>query len=74
MVLEFFRVGANADDQVTEGYVYFDACVGHGVLEPGDMHELTKEDCSPLFATPPIGMWSADSDVFSRCGAGVTVG
>jgi hypothetical protein len=67
LVLRFFRNGATAENAVTEAYVYFDSCVGNGILEPGGMHALTKADCAPLFATPPIGMWSADSDVFSRC-------
>jgi hypothetical protein len=74
LVLRFSRTGAAVGDPVTEAYVYFDSCVGNGIREPGGMHALTTADCRPLFAAPPIGMWSADSDVFDRCEQDATTG
>ncbi len=38
---------------MTEAYVYFDACTGHGILDPAGMRQLTTADCKPLFTTPP---------------------
>lgn len=68
LVLRFYRAGGTVDDPVIETYVYFDACTGHGILDPAGMHQLTTADCKPLFTTPPIGLWTADSRVYSRCG------
>ena len=67
LVLRFYASRSAPDDPVTEAYVYFDACTGHGILDPAGMHQLTTADCKPLFTAPPIGLWAAESRVSVRC-------
>ena len=68
LVLRFYGSRSAPDDPVTEAYVFFDACTGHGILDPAGMRQLTTADCKPLFTTPPIGLWAAESRVYVRCG------
>lgn len=63
-----FRTGAGGSVPVTSAYMFVGGCRGTGVLEPGGFHELTRANCSPLFAVAPIGLFSAGSaSTYSRC-------
>ena len=42
----------------TSAFVYVDSCAENGVVVPGlGTRQLTRSDCSPLFAEPPIGLF-----------------
>lgn len=49
-------------------YVYYDSCVGNGVVLPGGTtKELTRGICSVLFAKPEVAITEAITPVGERC-------
>lgn len=68
ILLRFLPAGWTARDVAyPEAYVYYDWCFGNGVFDGTAAYALTKDNCKPLFAEPPILMHSASEVVAEVC-------
>lgn len=65
LLLRFF---GDEGDALGEAYVYYDWCFGNGIVDSTGSRRLTRESCSPLFAEPPISLWSGQQPVVKACG------
>lgn len=54
--------------RLAEAYVYFDWCFGNGIFTKDGVHRLTRADCQPLFAEPPITYYTGDAATARLCG------
>ena len=52
---------------ITHAYVYFDNCFANGIVTSEGTHELTRDDCPPLFTDPPIGFFGGSEVVYRAC-------
>lgn len=50
-----------------DAFVYYDHCRGNGIDDGTHRYALTKGSCRPLFAEPPIHMYSGSSHVYRVC-------
>lgn len=48
-------------------YVYYESCFGNGIFDAKAEHALTAGNCKPLFAAPPVTLWSGFQRVFEAC-------
>jgi hypothetical protein len=67
IALRFFGADDETENAIGEAFVYFDWCFGNGVVDASGMRRLTRENCAPLFATPPIALWSGHARTFQLC-------
>lgn len=52
---------------VPEAHLYYDWCFGNGIVNGEATRELTRANCRPVFAEPPVTIWSAQSNVAGLC-------
>jgi hypothetical protein len=67
IALRFFGRG-DSTSPLAEAYVFFDWCFGNGIFDSAGARKLTKANCAPLFARPPVTFWSGQSVVVEACG------
>lgn len=67
IALRFFGEDS-ATEPLGEAFVYYDWCFGNGIVDATGTRALTRPTCSPLFAEPPITLWSAQAPVADVCG------
>jgi len=65
LALRFF--GKTGTKPIGEAFVYFDWCFGNGIVDANHQWRLTASNCKPLFARPPITLWSGQASVFRIC-------
>jgi hypothetical protein len=68
MTLRFFESLEQTERPLAEAYVYYDWCFGNGIFDSQGAHQLTRANCSPLFARPPISFWSGQVVITEVCG------
>ena len=68
IALRFFATPEETDSPLAEAYVYYDWCFGNGIIDTAGKRRLTKANCAPLFAKPPITIWSGQIPVVEACG------
>lgn len=73
LVLAFFGADGRPTRPLATARVYFDSCADNGIVGAGGEHALTRGDCAPLFASPPIGLWSGSVGVYPLCYTAVPV-
>ena len=66
--LRFFSSREAITEPLSEAYVYYDWCFGNGIFDSQGTRHLTRENCQPLFAEPPINLWSGQGPVVKACG------
>ena len=47
---------------------YYDWCFGNGIFDSAGASRLTKANCAPLFARPPVTFGSGQMIVVDGCG------
>lgn len=67
IALRFFG-REDSTSPLAEAYVYFDWCFGNGIFDSTGSRHLTKANCAPLFARPPVTLWSGQRVVVEACG------
>lgn len=67
LTLRFFG-REDSTSPLAEAYVYFDWCFGNGIFDSAGARKLTKANCAPLFARPPVTFWSGQGVVVEACG------
>lgn len=67
IALRFFGSAAETKTPLAEAYVYYDSCIGNGIVDAQQRRRLTRADCVPLFDTPPIGFWGGTARLFDAC-------
>lgn len=67
LVLHVVGRGKRPSSADPQAFVSSDWCVGNGIAEAGGRHALTRGDCRPLYARPPVVAWSAQSNVAPLC-------
>lgn len=70
LVLRPFASQDDLTGSLGDAQVFFDGCAGNGIVGPAGVRELTRGNCQPLFARPPVSLMSGDGAVFNRCFAG----
>jgi hypothetical protein len=68
IALRFFATSEKTDSPLAEAYVYYDRCFGNGIIDAHGKRHLTKANCAPLFAAPPISLWSGQRRIVAFCG------
>lgn len=68
IALRFFGTSEESTAPLAEAYVYYDWCFGNGISDSKSVRRLTNANCAPLFAEPPIGLWSGHMAVMEACG------
>lgn len=68
IALRFFATSESTGAPLAEAYVYYDWCFGNGIVDAHGKRHLTRADCAPLFAAPPISFWSGQGQVVAVCG------
>jgi len=68
IALRFFATPEQTSTPLAEAYVYYDWCFGNGILDAHGKRHLTKANCAPLFAAPPISLWSGQRRIVAVCG------
>ncbi len=66
IALRFFGTSTSTTP-LADAYAYYDWCFGNGIVDSAHTWRLTKDDCAPLFAKPPITYWSGPGEVFPVC-------
>lgn len=67
LALAVFTDATRGARPVSSAYLFFDSCVGSGILEPSGTHEITRAVCAPLFAEPPIPYTGGHQPLADRC-------
>lgn len=67
IALRFFGAAGETKTPLAEAYVYYDWCFGNGIIDSKDRRQLTRANCGPLFAKPPIFYWGGSAPVASLC-------
>ena len=68
LTLRFFEGPEETKTPIAEAYVYYDWCFGNGIFDSQGARQLTRANCSPLFAKPPVSFWSGQMVVAGVCG------
>ena len=68
IALRFFANPAETETPRAEAYVYYNWCFGNGIFGVDEARRLTPGNCGPLFARPPITLWSGQSSIVQACG------
>jgi len=68
IALRFFATREQTSAPLAEAYVYYDWCFGNGIVGADGKRRLTEANCAPLFAKPPITIWSGQIPVVEACG------
>ncbi|MFI7066027.1 hypothetical protein ACIBL3_33850 [Kribbella sp. NPDC050124] len=68
IALRFFATSEETNSPLAEAYVYYDWCFGNGIVGADGKRQLTRANCAPLFAQPPITLWSGSMPVVEACG------
>lgn len=53
--------------EVHDAFVYYDWCFGNGIDDGTRRYALTAASCRPLFAEPPVEMYSGSTHVYRVC-------
>lgn len=67
IALRFFGLDETTQP-LAEAYVYYDWCFGNGIVDSDGSRQLTFANCHPLFARPPITLWSSSAGIAETCG------
>lgn len=67
IALRFFAASEETESPRAEAFVYYDWCFGNGVVDSASKRQLTQANCAPLFAEPPINIWSGQRQVIAVC-------
>jgi hypothetical protein len=67
IALRFFESADDATTPLAEAYVYYDSCFGNGIFDSAGARQLTRANCRPLFARPPIRLWITQPPVTEVC-------
>ncbi|GAB2987311.1 hypothetical protein GCM10027076_26730 [Nocardioides montaniterrae] len=62
-----FRVSGGSLPSDPQAYVYSDWCVGNGIFTSTGRFALTRADCLPLYAEPPVRLWSTQGNLAPLC-------
>lgn len=68
IALRFFATEDEVAAPLAEAYVYYHWCFGNGIVDSQGTRQLTPENCAPLFANPPISLWSGQHSIVEACG------